>query len=66
MYAEEFPMIEYSLFCKFLKEKTSLEDVFKNIKDRSFLPQKGTDYEINTDVVEFGEFKISWTGFSPK
>ncbi len=66
MHTEEFSMIEYSLFCKFLNEKTSLEEVFVKIKNRSFLPRKGTDYELTTNEIKMGEFKISWTGYSSK
>ena len=62
MFNKDIPIIEYSIFCKLLNENESLEEVFKCIKERKFLPKKNVDFETKDIELEIGKFKIIWGG----
>lgn len=56
------PIIEYTIFCKLLKEKKSLEVVFKEIKERNYLPKINIDFKYIDIECVIGKFKIIWGG----
>ncbi len=60
MFNKDIPIVEYSIFCKLLNENESLEEVFKCIKERKFLPKINVDYESKDIEHEIGKFKIIW------
>ena len=60
MFNKDIPIVEYSIFCKFLNEKESLGDVFKFISERKYLPKKNVDFEAKDIDHEIGKFKIIW------
>lgn len=62
MFNKDIPMVEYSIFCKLLNKNESLEEVFKCIRERKFLPKKNIDFETKDIECEIGKFKIIWGG----
>lgn len=62
MFNRDIPIVEYSIFCKLLNENGSLEEVFKCIRERKFLPKKNVDFEAKKIECEIGKFKIIWEG----
>ena len=62
MFNKDIPIVEYSIFCKLLNENESLEEVFKCIRERKFLPKKNVDFEVKNIECEIGKFKIIWEG----
>lgn len=62
MFNRNIPIVEYSIFCKLLNENGSLEEVFKCIRERKFLPKKNVDFEAKKIECEIGKFKIIWEG----
>ncbi len=66
MFNKDIPIIEYSIFCKLLNENESLEEVFKCIEERKFLPKENFDYESKEINLKIGKFEIVWEGFADK
>lgn len=62
MFNKDIPIVEYSIFCKLLNENESLEEVFKCIRERKFLPKKNVDFEAEDIECKIGKFKIIWGG----
>ncbi len=60
MFNKDIPIVEFSIFCKLLNENESLEEVFKCIRERKFLPKKNVDFETKDIEHEIGKFKIIW------
>jgi hypothetical protein len=63
MFNKDIPIVEYSIFCKLLNENESLEEVFKCIRERKFLPKKDVDFKTKDIECEIGKFKIIWGGY---
>jgi hypothetical protein len=59
------PIIEYKIFCKLLEEKKSLETVFKDIKERNYLPRINIDFKYVDMERIIGKCKIIWGSFIP-
>jgi hypothetical protein len=65
VFNKDIPIIEYSIFCKLLNENESLEEVFKCIRERNYLPKKDVDFKTKDIEHEIGKFKIIWGGYRP-
>ncbi len=63
MFNQDIPIVEYSIFCKLLNENESLEEVFKCIRERKFLPKKNVDFETKNIEHKIGKFKIIWGAY---
>jgi len=66
MFNKDIPIIEYSIFYKLLCENESLEQLFKCIGERKFLPKKDVDFESKDIDLEIGDYKIIWSGLVDK
>lgn len=57
------PVVDFRIFCKYLIEQTTLASVYREISNRNYLPQVGTDLHLMEHEIRFGRFGIVWTHF---
>lgn len=58
---DDIPFIENSVFCKYLKEKSSIKEIYHCLTNKEFLPGND-DYTPIEIKHSFGEYTVIWGG----
>lgn len=62
-FEKQYPSVEYSILCRYLDENNSLQEIFRNLVERTYLPRIGIDYEEREIEDKIGNYIIKWSGY---